>query len=62
MEFDIYAKSADLLERLSNSIYDRHPNYPVGFGTPELHIVENWLKDVIRDLSNSPSLEQPGED
>jgi hypothetical protein len=50
MELDIYAKSSQLLERLANSVYDRNPTYWYGFSVAEMHIVEDWLKGVIREI------------
>lgn len=46
---DIHAQSAQLLERLANSIYDREGQQSASFAftTKEIHIVESWLKDVV---------------
>jgi hypothetical protein len=51
MYFNIHEKSAELLERLANSVYDRdtqNPN-PLFFSHKEIEIVESWMKDFIRE-------------
>ena len=49
MQPDIYAKSAELLEQIANSIYDRtpHSQTPLFFSLREIHIVEKFLKELI---------------
>jgi hypothetical protein len=53
MTFDINAKSAQLLERLANSIYDRDQNNLMkqhfSFNISEIHIVEKWLVDTLAE-------------
>lgn len=50
MTVDIYAKSAQLLESLANSIYDRYQNSLPNqfcFSTAEIHIIEKWGVNLI---------------
>ena len=59
MSLDLYAKSSELLEKLANSIYDRdatNPN-PFFFNVSEIHIVENWLKEVIDEVGKCQNKE-----
>lgn len=53
MSFDLNAKSSQLLERLANSIHDRDKNNILNqnfcFSLAEIHIVENWLKEVLNE-------------
>lgn len=51
MTIDIYQKSAELLEKLANSIYDRDPNNPKPFffSLNEVHIVEKWLNELLNE-------------
>ena len=56
MEIDLYMRSVQLLEKLGNSIYDRNGHksaQPFTFTLTEIHIVEDWLQDVLKE-----SLEQ----
>lgn len=51
MNIDIHAKSAELLEKLANSVYDRdttNPN-PLFFSINEIHIVEKFLHDLMKE-------------
>ncbi len=51
MKFDLHEKSAELLEKLANSIYDRdtqNPN-PLFFNMKEIIIVEDWIKELIHE-------------
>ena len=52
MEIDVYAKSVQLLEIVSNSLHDRDPKNPhlLTFTLNEIHIVENWLKELLTEL------------
>ena len=52
MEIDIYAKSVQLLERVANSLHDRDPKNTslLRFSLKEIHIVENWLKELLTEL------------
>jgi hypothetical protein len=52
MTIDIYAKSVQLLERVANSIHDREPKNPTlfTFSLNEIHIVENWIKELLKEL------------
>jgi len=52
MSIDLYQKSSELLEKLANSIYDRDPTNPnpFCFNVAEMHIVEEWLKELIKDF------------
>ena len=54
MSIDLYQKSSELLEKLANSIYDRDTNNPnpFFFNVAEVHIVENWLADIMKDIKN----------
>jgi len=54
---DIHVQSRILLERLANSIFDRDPltKSPVYFTTKESHIVEQWIKDVLKARENGVS-------
>ncbi len=49
--FDIHEKSAELLEKLANSIFDRDPttNNPLFFTHKEIQIVEAWMRDFIHE-------------
>jgi|FreactTroBogLake_1042271.scaffolds.fasta_scaffold82088_2 hypothetical protein len=68
MTIDIYQKSSELLEQLANSIFDRdtsNPN-PLCFSMTEIHIVENWLREILNnhilepdDLNNNLSALDP---
>ena len=59
MSFDLYQKSSELLEKLANSIYDRDPSNPnpLFFNLAEIHIVENWLKEVIEEVGECQNKE-----
>jgi hypothetical protein len=48
---DIHVESRLLLERLANSLFDREPRNPspVFFTVKEAHIVEDWLKQVVKE-------------
>lgn len=52
MVIDIYAKSVQLLERVANSVHDRDPKNPnlLTFSLSEIHIVEEWLKELLKEL------------
>ncbi len=52
MEIDIYAKSVQLLERVANSVHDRDPKNLnlLTFSLNEIHIVEEWLKELLIEL------------
>jgi hypothetical protein len=51
MPIDLHAKSVQLLERIANSVYERDPKNLnlLCFSTNEVQVVEEWLKDFIRD-------------
>jgi hypothetical protein len=51
MNFNIHEKSAEVLERLANSIFDRDPQnpHPLFFTHKEIQIVEEWMKDFIHE-------------
>ena len=61
MNIDIHAKSADLLEQLANSVYDRDPKNPepLFFSITEIHIVEKWLKETIKESEERPNKHEP---
>jgi hypothetical protein len=52
MPIDIYAKSVQLLERVANSVHDRDPKNPnlLTFSVSEIHIVEDWIKELLKEL------------
>jgi hypothetical protein len=52
MPIDIYAKSVQLLERVANSVHDRDPKPPnlLSFSMNEIHIVEEWIKELLKEL------------
>lgn len=52
MTIDMAAKASQLLEALGNSIYDRegYKDIIFTFTIKEIHIVENWLKDLLREV------------
>lgn len=52
MAIDIYAKSVQLLERVANSVHDRDPKNPniLTFSISEIHIVENWIKELLKEI------------
>jgi hypothetical protein len=52
MSIDLYQKSSELLEKLANSIYDRDPGNPnpFFFNVAEVHLVENWLTEMIKEI------------
>ena len=55
---DLHERSANLLERLGNSIYERdgHNAREFCFTVKEIHIVEEWLKDLLKNaVSNLES-------
>jgi hypothetical protein len=51
MAFDIHEKSAQLLEKLANSVYDREPNNPnpLFFSNKEMHIVDQWIRETLHE-------------
>ena len=51
MAIDTYAKSELLLQAIANSLYDRDPNNekPVFFRLTEIHLVDQFLKDVLSE-------------
>jgi hypothetical protein len=51
---NIHAISSQLLETLANSIYDRDPANPnpFFFSVKEIHIVEKWLTEVLKEAEN----------
>lgn len=54
----MHAKSAQLLERLANSIYDRdraNP-YTLCFTSNEMHIVETWIDELIEEIKKASSI------
>ena len=53
---EIHKESAELLERIANSLYDRHPSVPVMFTVKEIKIVE----DFLRELKSPKSGDQTG--
>lgn len=52
MSIDLYQKSSELLEKLANSIYDRDTNNPnpFFFSVSEVHIVEKWLVELMKEM------------
>jgi hypothetical protein len=54
MQIDIYHRSVQLLERIANSVHDRDPKNPnlLTFSLSEIHIVEDWLKDLLKELKD----------
>ncbi len=52
MAIDIYAKSVQLLERVANSVHERDPKTPnlLCFNISEVHVVEEWLKELLREI------------
>lgn len=52
MSIDIYAKSVQILERIANSVHDRDPKAPnlFCFTISEVHLVESWLEEILREL------------
>jgi hypothetical protein len=56
MSFDMHAKSADLLEKLANSVYDRDPTNPkpLFFSLTEIQLVESWLLDNFGEEIKKP--------
>lgn len=59
MNFDINVKSAQLLEKLANSIHDRDKDNLLKqhftFSITEIQIVEKWLLDVLSEYKKSIS-------
>jgi hypothetical protein len=51
MSFDIHEKSAQLLEKLANSLYDRDPANPnhIFFSIKEMHIVDGWIRETLSE-------------
>lgn len=51
MTFDIHEKSAQLLEKLANSIYDRDPTNPAPlfFSNKEMLIVDGWIREILHE-------------
>lgn len=58
MNFDVYQKSSDLLEKLANSIFDRDPTNPKPFcfSISELHVVEGWLKNILKEVTEQKKM------
>lgn len=52
MSLDLNVKSAQLLERLANAIYDREPNNPTPFSfkSNDILIVEDWFKQTMSEI------------
>ena len=52
MTIDIHAKSVQLLERVANSVHDRDPKSPnlLTFSLSEIHIVEEWIRELVEEL------------
>ena len=50
MNFDIHAKSEQLLEKVGNSMHDRGKS-DTFFTTQELHIVESFLREFSQELA-----------
>lgn len=46
---DLHAKSEQLLQAIANSLYDRHPQQHVNFSVKEIHVVESFLKEFLKD-------------
>lgn len=59
MNFDINVKSAQLLEKLANSIHDRDKDNLLKqhftFSIAEIQIVEKWLIDTLTEYKKSIS-------
>lgn len=55
MSIDIYAKSEQLLSKLANSIYERDTKNPtlICFTTSEMHIVEKWLLELLKEIDEN---------
>lgn len=51
MSIDFTEKSTSLLNNLANSLYERDPSNPkpVFFNIKEIQLVEEFLKDLIKD-------------
>lgn len=52
MKMDLYMRSSQLLERLGNSIYERNAHksdQPFTFTISEIHIVEDWLQEILKE-------------
>ena len=47
---DVHAKSQQLLESLANSIHDRSENSKFVFNISEVHITEEWIKNLINEI------------
>ncbi len=51
MDIDLHVKAQNLLEKLANSIHDRSPdNNQFCFNIAEVHLVEQWMEDIIEEL------------
>ena len=51
MQLDLHLRSQNLLEQLANSIHDRNPDdKQFCFNIAELHIVEQWIKDIMFEM------------
>ena len=51
MDIDINFLSAQLLERLANSIHDRDSaNRNFCFNIAEVHVVEKWLTETVKEI------------
>jgi hypothetical protein len=54
MIIDIYAKSVQLLEHVANSVHERDNKNPnlLCFSISEVHVVEKWLNELIKEVKN----------
>lgn len=53
MSIDLYAKAVNLLEQVANSVHERDPKNPnlLCFSTNEVQVVEDWLKEFLKEVS-----------
>lgn len=53
MQIDLHLKAIRLLEKIANSIYERyphnHPNIFSCFTKTEVDLVEEWLKNFVKE-------------
>ncbi len=51
MDIDLHSKAVHLLEKIANSVHERDPKNLnlLCFSTTEVQVVEEWLKEFIKE-------------
>lgn len=59
MNNNIYVMSANLLEQISNSLFDRNPDCPVFFSVKEIHLVEDFIRSMLEQNKSPQGMDDP---